>query len=310
MNHDHNYFNSYSRFLKSHFGKRIQKLSVNTGGTCPNRDGSKGTGGCIYCFNEAFTPSYCQSEKPIRQQLTEGIDFHKNRYKRADNYLAYFQSFTNTYTSVSHLRSMMDEALSVHGISGIVLGTRPDCIDSKIISLLEEYNWKTFLKIELGIESVYDETLKFINRGHTFHETRETISQLRSAGIRTGGHFILGLPGESRDMILHSAEIIGDLGLFSLKLHQMQILANTKLAELYIQQPDIVELFELSEYIDFAVSFTEHLHPSIFIERFAAEVPPRFLVAPDWGMIRYDQILQKIIGRFRERRTYQGRLQK
>ncbi len=283
---------------------------MNSGGTCPNRDGSKGTGGCIYCLNEAFTPSYCQSDKPIRLQLSEGIDFHKKRYKRADNYLAYFQSFTNTYTSASHLRTMMDEAMSVPCIAGIVLGTRPDCIDSKIISLLEEYNGKTFLKIELGIESVYDETLKFINRGHTFHEIRETISQLRSAGIRTGGHFILGLPGESRDMILHTAEIIGELGLFSLKLHQMQILMNTKLAELYHQQSDIIDLFELSEYIDFVVSFTERLHPEIYIERFAAEVPPRFLVAPDWGMIRYDQILQKIIGRFRDRHTFQGRLHK
>jgi len=302
------YYNSYTDFLKTKFGGRVQKLSVNTGLSCPNRDGTKGTGGCIYCLNEAFTPSYCQPEKSVTEQLSEGMSFHKNRYRKANSYIAYFQSFSNTYTSPEILSSMIQEAISFPSIAGITIGTRPDCIDNETVDVLAHFSEKTFLKIELGIESVNDNTLKLINRGHGVAEVKAAIQLLRDREISAGGHFILGLPGETLKQMLDSANIISDLGLFSLKLHQLQVLRNTQLEQLYNKNPNFVQLFEPSEYIDFVVSFAERLSPNIYIERFAAEVPPRFLIAPDWGLIRYDQILNKIISQFEERQTFQGRL--
>jgi len=301
-------FNSYSNFIKDFFGERVQKISIHAGMNCPNRDGTKGIGGCIYCRNDAFTPSYCQAEKSIENQIIEGIEFHKKRYRRANKYLAYFQSYSNTYTSPDELESMFEQALKVDGVAGIAVGTRPDCVDDSIIEVLSFYSKKTFVKIELGIESVYDKTLDLINRGHSFKDVLNTIELCKKANLRIGGHFIIGLPGESRADILKAANIISELGLFSIKLHQLQIFKNTKLETLYNNNSKIIELFELEEYINFIVSFTELLDPNIYIERFAGEVPPRYLIAPDWGMIRYDSVLIKINECFEKRDTYQGKL--
>lgn len=300
-------FNSYSTFIKSYFGERAQKISIHAGMNCPNRDGTKGIGGCIYCSNVAFTPSYCQSEKSIESQIIEGIDFHKKRYRRANKYLAYFQSYSNTYTTPDELEKMFNQALKVEGVAGIVVGTRPDCVDESIIDVLDFYSKKTFIKIELGIESVYDKTLDLINRGHTFNDVLIAIKLCKKANLRIGGHFIIGLPGESRSELLNAASIISELGLFSIKLHQLQIFKNTELETLYNRDSKIIELFELDEYINFIVSFTERLNPDIFIERFAGEVPPRYLIAPDWGMIRYDSVLVKINECFEKRDTFQGK---
>jgi len=300
------YYNSYTSYLKEHFGTRVQKLSVHAGLTCPNRDGTKGTGGCIYCLNEAFTPSYCSPEKSISQQLQEGMMFHKNRYRRAEAYLAYFQSFSNTYMDASALETMCREALSVPGVVGIITGTRPDCINEEIIEVLSHLAKETFVKVELGIESVYDDTLRFIKRGHSMKDTLDAIKLLQNYHIHIGGHFILGLPGENRTGILESASIVSELGLFSVKLHQLQIFKGTELEKMYNSSPAEFYLYELAEYIDLVIDYTERLHPDLYIERFAGEVPPRFLVAPDWGLIRYDQVLQKIHQRFEERNTRQG----
>ncbi len=301
-------YKSYTDFLKNKFGNRVQKLSVHAGLTCPNRDGTKGTGGCIYCLNEAFTPSYCKAEKPIGQQLREGIAFHRNRYRRASKYIAYFQSFTNTYSDPAHLRNMFEEALSEELIAGITVGTRPDCVTNEIAELLSSFSEKIFIKVELGIESVFDDTLKYINRGHKMKDTFQALKILNTFNIPVGGHFILGLPGEDKNRILQTASIISELGLLSVKLHQLQIFRKTELEKMYQENKNSIHLFELSEYIDIVIDFAELLNPEIYIERFAGEVPPRYLVAPDWGMIRYDQILQKIQNRFIERHTYQGRL--
>lgn len=300
-------FNSYSDFIKSHFGERVQKISIHAGLNCPNRDGTKGVGGCIYCRNDAFTPSYCKAEKDIELQINEGIDFHKKRYRRANKYLAYFQSYSNTYTSSNELALMFEQALKVDGVVGIAVGTRPDCIDQSIIEVLEYYSKKTFVKIELGIESVYDKTLEFINRGHSFEDVLTTINLLNKSKLRIGGHFIIGLPTESREEMLNSAKIISELGLFSIKLHQLQIFKDTKLESLYVSNSENFEMFELEEYVNFIVSFCEKLDPRIFIERFAGEVPPRYLVAPDWGQLRYDSVLIKIIERFKKNNTFQGK---
>lgn len=301
-------YNSYSNFIKEYFGQRVQKLSINVGLNCPNRDGTKGVGGCIYCLNEAFTPSYCTSSKTISQQIIEGIEFHEIRYRKASKFLAYFQSYSNTYTNNHELINILETALKSQNIVGLSIGTRPDCIDTSNIEVLKYFSKKTFLKIELGIESVYDKTLKSINRGHDFDAVLNALELCKKADLRVGGHFILGLPGENRKEILDIAKVISKLDLFSIKLHQLQILKNTKLEELFLNNPADFELFELVEYVNFVVSFAELLNPKIYIERFSAEVPPRFLIAPDWGLIRYDQVLNTIINCFKNRNTYQGKL--
>ncbi len=307
MQINNHYYKSYTDFLKKKFGTRVQKLSVHAGLTCPNRDGTKGTTGCIYCLNEAFTPSYCRPEKNVRQQLLEGIEFHKNRYRRATSYIAYFQSYSNTYTDAEQLERMFEEALSVDGIIGISAGTRPDCINDDIAKLLHDFSDRAYVKIELGIESVFDDTLSIIKRGHNMLDTANAISLLNQYNIPVGGHMILGLPGEDKNRLMQTAEILSSFDLFSVKLHQLQIFRGTEIEKMYMKTQNDFHLFELNEYIDLAVDFAERLNPDIYIERFAGEVPPRFLVAPDWGMIRYDSILQKIIKRFEERNTFQGK---
>jgi uncharacterized protein len=306
MNSKQHFYNSYTAFLKNKFGGRVQKLSVNAGLTCPNRDGTKGLGGCIFCLNEAFTPSYCDRKKTVSRQLAEGIEFHKNRYRRASQYIAYFQSFSNTYTDLNQLNNLFQEALSVEGIAGISVGTRPDCINEDIAGFLCEFSEKTYIHVELGIESVFNDTLMYLNRGHSIEDTFRAIEILNHYNIPTGGHLILGLPGEDHNRMMETADIISATKLLSLKLHQLQILKGTELERLYLSSVNNMPLFELPEYIELVIDFTERLHPDIYIERFAGEVPPRFLVAPDWGLIRYDQVLQRIHKRFMERNTRQG----
>jgi radical SAM protein (TIGR01212 family) len=304
----HRRFNSYNEYFKKTFGQRVQKLSIDAGFTCPNRDGTVGTGGCTFCNNDAFNPSYCQPAKTIRQQIEEGKQFHAWRYRRAVDYLAYFQAFSNTFAPLEHLKKIYDEALAVDGIIGLVIGTRPDCIDDEKLDYFQELSKKHYLIIEYGIESCYDETLKKINRGHTFGQSVETIEKTASRGIKTGAHLIFGLPGETTAQIMAEAEILSKLPLNTLKFHQLQIVKNTSMALEYLNQPENFAFFSLDEYIELIVNFLELLNPKIVIERFAGEVPPRFLAGPGWGTIRYDQILQKIENRMEERETWQGRL--
>lgn len=304
----HRRFNSYNEYFKKTFGQRVQKLSIDAGFTCPNRDGTVGMGGCTFCNNDAFNPSYCQPAKSIRQQIEEGKQFHAWRYRRAVDYLAYFQAFSNTFAPLEHLKKIYDEALAVDGIIGLVIGTRPDCVDDEKLDYFQELSKKHYLIIEYGIESCYDETLEKINRGHTFEQSVEAIEKTASRGIKTGAHLIFGLPGETTAQMMAEAEILSKLPLNTLKFHQLQIVENTRMAFDYAQQPENFTFFTLDEYIELIVNFLELLNPKIVIERFAGEVPPRFLAGPGWGTIRYDQILQKIENRLEERNTWQGRL--
>jgi radical SAM protein (TIGR01212 family) len=304
----HRRFNSYNEYFKKTFGQRVQKLSIDAGFTCPNRDGTVGRGGCTFCNNDAFNPSYCQPEKSIRQQIEEGKQFHAWRYRRAIDYLAYFQAFSNTFAPLEHLKKIYDEALAVDGIIGLVIGTRPDCIDDEKLDYFQELSKNHYLIIEYGIESCYDETLERINRGHTFGQSVEAIEKTTSRGIKTGAHIIFGLPGETTAQMMAEAEILSKLPLNTLKFHQLQIVKNTSMALEYLNQPENFTFFSLDEYIELIVNFLERLNPKIVIERFAGEVPPRFLAGPGWGTIRYDQILQKIENRMEERETWQGRL--
>ena len=300
-------FNALPDYFKKQFGGRIQKVSVNAGFTCPNRDGKTGTGGCTYCNNNAFSPSYCVSEKPLRMQIEEGIEFHKKRYRRSHGYLAYFQSYTNTYSGAGFLRKLYREALSVPGVRGLVIGTRPDCVDDEILSMIAEIAEDNYVIVEYGIESCYDRTLKEINRGHDFETSVTAIRKTAALGIRSGGHIIFGLPGESRDDMLASAGILSALPLNNIKFHQLQIVKDTVIADRYKETPEKFNLFTLDDYLDFIVGFIERLNPSFVIERFAGEVAPGFIDGGvRWGL-RYDRILTLFEKKLEERNTWQGK---
>ncbi|MCR4847538.1 MAG: TIGR01212 family radical SAM protein [Bacteroidales bacterium] len=305
---DNRRFNSYSAYYKRLFGSRVQKISIAAGFTCPNRDGTLSIGGCTFCSNEAFNPSYCKPEKSIRQQIEEGIEFHQKRYRRASQYLAYFQAYSNTYKPLEELKSIYAQALEVPEIAGIVIGTRPDCIGEPLLHYLNEIQKNHYVMLEYGVESVYDETLKRVNRGHDFATAQKAIELTAQHGIPCGGHFIFGLPGETKAMILEAADIISQLPLTTVKFHQLQIFKGTKMAEEYQQHPEVFHLFDLEEYIEFVIDFVERLNPDLVIERFAGEVPPRYLVSEPWMKLRYDQVLSLIEKRMEERDTWQGRL--
>jgi uncharacterized protein len=303
-------FNTFSAYCIKTYGSRLQKLSVDAGFTCPNRDGTIGTGGCSYCANDAFNPSYCLPEKSITQQINEGIEFHKFRYRKATKYIAYFQPYSNTYKTLDELKNIYGKALAHPSISGISVGTRPDCVDDEKLDYLQQLSEKYFVSVEYGIESCYDETLKAINRGHTFDTAVEAIKKTAARNIFTSAHIIFGLPGESTEAMLDQAEIISQLPLNSLKLHQLQIIKDTPMAEEYKINPSTFTLFSLEKYIDFIIDFLERISPEIIIERLSGEVPPRFLEVSSWGLIRADRVLQMIEQRMKMRETWQGRLYK
>ena len=301
-------FNAYSNYFKKIYGVRVQKVSIDAGFTCPNRDGTKGIGGCIYCENKAFNPSYCVPEKSITQQIEEGIEFHKRRYNKAPSYLAYFQAYSNTYAPLDSLKVLYEEALSFPGIIGLIIGTRPDCIDNEKLIYLKELSRRCYLVVEYGIESCYDSTLKRINRGHTYVDAVKAVMETTALGINTGAHFIFGLPGETREEMLKEAAIISCLPLKTVKFHQLQIIKGTILEKQFIENPGDFQLFSWNEYLDFFPSFLERLNPQIVVERFTGEAPPRFLTGEGWGKKRTDQIVDLIERRLEELDTWQGRL--
>jgi radical SAM protein (TIGR01212 family) len=301
-------FNAYSNYFRSIYGSRVQKVSIDAGFTCPNRDGTKGTGGCTYCNNDAFNPSYCQPEKSITQQIEEGITFHKWRYSEAVTYLAYFQAYSNTYAPLGKLRELYEEALSYPGVIGLIIGTRPDCVDEEKLAYLRELSNRCYLAVEYGIESCYNKTLRRINRGHTFEEAVVAVEKSAAYGINTGAHFILGLPGETREEMFDQVELISRLPLTTVKFHQLQIIKGTGMEKEFNEHPDDFELFTWEDYLSFFISFLERLNPSIVVERFTGEAPPRFLTGIGWGKKRADQIVNLIEKRLEELDTWQGRL--
>ena len=301
-------FNAYSNYFKTHFGHRVQKLTLDAGFTCPNRDGTKGYGGCTYCNNNAFNPSYCHPAKSIKQQIEEGKEFHKTRYRRANQYFAYFQAYSNTYAPLTDLKRIYEEALSEPDVIGLVIGTRPDCIDDEKLDYLAELSRDYYVMVEYGVESCYNPSLYKINRGHSYEDSVEAIMKTHKKGIKTGAHMMFGLPGESINDMLEEAELISLLPLNSVKFHQLQIIRNTRMAEEYRKTPDVFHLFELEEYLDFIVQFVERLNPDFVIERIAGEVPPRFQVTEGWGDIRNFQILQKFEKKLEEYDTWQGKM--
>ena len=302
----HRRFNSYPEYFKKVFGERIQKITLDAGFTCPNRDGTKGIGGCTFCNNKAFNPSYCTPEKTISQQIREGIEFHRFRYRRTTKFLAYFQAYTNTYAPVQELKKRYEEAMSFPQITGLVIGTRPDCVNEEILDYLEELNRKTYLVVEYGIESCFDQTLARVNRGHDFSTTVQSINNTSARGIRTGGHMILGLPGESRDDMISEAGVLSSLPLNNIKFHQLQIIKDTVMAEEYLNNPHLFKDYKPEEYIELIIDIVEKLNPSFVVERIAGETSPAFNMRPSWKL-RYDRILALFEKRLGERDTWQGK---
>jgi radical SAM protein (TIGR01212 family) len=300
-------FNSFAEYFKKQFGGRVQKLAIDAGFTCPNRDGSKGLGGCTYCDNDAFNPSYCHPGKSIITQIEEGIEFHAKRYRRASRYLAYFQPYSNTYAPLQKLKEIYAQALSFPEITGLVIGTRPDCIDEKKLEYFRELSDSYYIMLEYGVESCHNRTLKRINRGHTYEDTVAALEMTSHFDLNTGVHLIFGLPGESREDMMHEAELLSALPVKNIKFHQLQIIKCTRMAFEYNDRPEDFIQFSLDEYIEFIIDFVENLNPAFVIERFAGEVPPRFLAGPGWGLIRNDQVLTRIEKRMEERQTWQGK---
>ena len=299
-------YNEYGPWLKEQLGGKSQKISINAGFTCPNRDGSVGVGGCTYCNNQTFNPAYCATAKSITQQLEEGKAFFARKYSGMQ-YLAYFQAYTNTYDSVENLRMKYEEALAVPGVVGIVIGTRPDCMPDALLDYLEQLNRRTFLLVEYGIESVYDATLRRINRGHTHAQTVDAVARTAERGIKVGAHVILGLPGEGRDALMEESRILSQLPITMLKLHQLQLIKGTRMADEYVMSPSDFHLFSVDEYVDLAVDFVELLRPDIIIERFASQSPASLLATKGWGLKNYE-LVERIKKRMAQRGAWQGRL--
>ncbi|MGO9953361.1 MAG: TIGR01212 family radical SAM protein [Dissulfurispiraceae bacterium] len=294
--------NMFGPYLKKRFGASVYKVNVDAGFTCPNRDGTVGTTGCIYCNNDSFRPSECRPESSIRDQIRRGISYLSMRYK-AEKYLVYFQPFTNTYAPVAELEKLYREALSEPRVIGLAIGTRPDCIDSGKIALLESLAKDHFILVEYGIQSIYDKSLDYILRGHDYRTFLNALKLTASKGIHIGAHIIVGIPTETREEMLAMADELSALPIEFLKIHQLQVVRNTVLATQYALQP--FHTFEYEEYLDFLIDFIERLSPDIVLERLFATAPDEILIAPQWGRTRH-QIIRDIEERFQRRNAVQG----
>lgn len=301
--------NTYSNYFRREFGSRVQKITIDAGFSCPNRDGSCGTGGCTFCNNKAFTPSYNVPDKSVREQIERGMEFHRTRYRKASQYLAYFQSYSNTYADLERLKSLYQEALEIPGIMGIVVGTRPDCVDGEKLDYFQELSKKCYVTVEYGIESLFDHTLERVNRGHRVEKSAWAIRETAARGIRVGGHMIIGLPGESREDFLTSADILSSWPLNNIKFHQLQLIRGTSMAREYKQKPEDFIEFTLEEYLQLMMEIVQGLNPDFVVERIAGEVSPEMAVREGWG-IRYDMVLRRFEQLLEEHDSWQGKFYK
>ena len=299
------YFNDFGGYMRRNFDFKVQKISIDGGFTCPNRDGTKGTGGCTYCNNRTFNPAYCHRNRSVTEQMNEGIAFFAHKYPKM-RYLAYFQAYTNTYDSLEVLRTRYEEALKVDGCGGLVIGTRPDCMPEELLDYLQELARRAYVMVEYGVESTDDATLLRINRGHDYATAVDTIRRTAARGLPVGVHIILGLPGEERVSLIRQARQLSELPITTLKLHQLQLIRGTRMADEFDESPEDFHLFELDEYIEVVVDYLENLRPDIVVERFASQSPKELLIAPDWGLKNYE-LVEKIKRRMRERDTWQGK---
>ena len=279
------HYNDFSTWLRHELGCKVQKISIDAGFSCPNRDGTLATGGCIFCDNKAFSPAYCRGGKSVKRQMEDGISFFKRKYKDM-KYLAYFQAFTNTYASVERLKCLYEEALDVEDVVGIVIGTRPDCVSDEILDYLDQLNRQTFMIVEYGIESTDNQMLKRINRGHTYECSVKAIERTRERGIYVGGHVILGLPGMTESDCIREVERLNKTSLDILKLHQLQVVKDTRLAEEYLERP--FKVYGVEEYITLVATLIQYIRPDMILDRFISQSPAEMLIAPKWGIKNYE----------------------
>lgn len=296
-------YNAYGDFIRKKFGRRVQKVIVDAGFTCPNRNGSKGFGGCTYCNNDSFKPRYCNPELSIEQQVSSGIEFLLRRY-RTDKFMVYFQPYSNTYAPLDQLKDLYEQALRHPQVIGLSIGTRPDCIDEEKIAYLQELAEKYFITIEYGLESPYDETLRWINRQHNFQSWVQAVELTQGRGIHSCSHIILGFPTETREMMLETAGIISRYPFNELKIHHLHVVPKTVLAKKYQDHP--FPLLNFEEYVQLVVDFLSYLRPDIKIQRLAGDTPPGMLIAPDWG-VRGSEIQRRIEAELIRHQLWQGK---
>ena len=297
-------YNAFGQYMKDLYHAPVYKVNVDAGFTCPNRDGSVATGGCIYCNNDSFRPAACTSSVSLRVQIEKGIPYLRSRYG-AEKFIVYFQPYTNTYASVDILERLYRDALDNPGVVGLAIGTRPDCVDEEKIALLESLARDAFILVEYGLQSVYDKTLEFINRGHDYACFQSAVALTAGRGIHIGAHIILGFPTETREQMLGTTDEISNLPIEFLKIHQLQVVKDTKLADLYAEKP--FATFGYHEYIEMLADFLERLSPHIVLQRLFAAAPDEMLVAPVWNKTRSE--LLRDLDAFMERQgSFQGKM--
>ncbi|TFH26471.1 MAG: TIGR01212 family radical SAM protein [Bacteroidia bacterium] len=298
--------NAYSDYFRRHFGQRVQKITIDAGFTCPNRDGTCGTGGCTFCNNKAFNPSYNKAEKLISEQILQGMAFHRKRYRKATQYLAYFQAYSNTYAGLDELKVLYEQALRVPGIIGIVVGTRPDCVDEEKLDYFQELSQRCHVVVEYGIESVFNRTLERVNRGHDVETSIRAIQETAGRGIQVGGHLIVGLPGENREDFLEVAEVVSSWPLSNIKFHQLQLIKGTAMAREYEESPGDFMEFTMESYLQLMMEMLEKLNPAFVVERIAGEVNPGMGLREGWG-VRYDAVLRNFEELLEKHDSWQGK---
>lgn len=299
-------YNDFPTYFRNKFSERVQKVSLDAGFTCPNRDGTKGLGGCSYCNNKTFKPTYCNLDNSVTQQIEQGIAFFARKY-HSMKYLAYFQAYTNTYAPLKDLKKLYGEALQHPKIIGLVISTRPDAVNEELLDYLQELGRNVYVMVEFGLESHLDKSLQLINRGHSFAESVWALEQTARRGINNGAHLILGLPGENREDWIEQAKVVSQLPVKNLKLHQLQIHKGTLLEKQYSENPAQFTIFSVDEYVELVVDYLELLNPQIIVERFTSQAPHEMLIAPKWGLKNFE-FVAKVEKRLEERRTWQGRL--
>ncbi|QLI80435.1 TIGR01212 family radical SAM protein [Chitinibacter fontanus] len=299
---------SWIDLSKQTHGGRVQKVSVTAGFSCPNRDGSKGIGGCTFCNNAGFTPGYARDNKDdIRMQLDTGLEFLKRRYPRTVRWVAYFQAYSNTYGEQQQLIKTYQTALAHPDISGLVIGTRPDCVSNELLDYLAQLSQHHLIELELGLESTNDAALRRVNRGHDYACSVDAIERAAARGLSVSAHLMFGLPGESRSSMLDGAKLLSALPLASLKLHQLQVVKGTRLANAWRKNPASVPLLTQKEYLELLADFIEHLNPNIAIQRVGSEVPPSLRLAPDWSL-RLSELAPLLTQTLQQRNSWHGRL--
>ena len=294
----------YGDFLRRYFDCKVQKIAIDAGFACPNRDGTKGVGGCIYCNNQSFNPAYCQTKISVTEQIARGKEFFARKYPEM-KYLAYFQAYTNTYAQLSTLKELYEEALRQSDVLGIIIATRPDCMPDELLAYLSELSKTHFVMVEYGVETSHDATLKLINRGHTWADVEDAVTRTAEAGVLCGAHLILGLPGEDMEHFIATAKRISALPLHTVKMHQLQVIRGTRLAKMWADGEVVLKDWSADEYIDVCIEVLKHLRSDLAVERFVSQSPADLLICPRWGLKNYE-FTNRLNNKIKAQRIRQG----